>query len=289
MMCVNAVSRLSCLGGQKFWILWQAWTDSHFCPLPWWGIRNSEYFDNHEQIPFLSLAVMGDQKFCGILVELEVDSRLHPVTVSCSCVLIQGIRNSEYFYNHEQIAVFVPCQMSDQKFWILVELKIDHCFVLLSYGPGDQKFWISPRKKAQWVRDLFHMKLHNLMELENWMCRCGHNWTLFFLLLITFLISENLSEIQTFSASNTSTLLNFPKLESHILVWKSLDGAYSLFLLCIQYIQWIKNLPKRGDGSLFTFLLLKKAIFQARALTHRESSSLFSFNQGMVRPSKMNF
>ena len=51
--------------------------------------------------------------------------------------------------------------MRDQKFWILVELKIDYRFVLLSYGPGDQKFWISPRKKAEWVHDLFHMKLHN--------------------------------------------------------------------------------------------------------------------------------
>ena len=53
---------------------------------------------------------------------------------------------------------------------------------------------------------------------------CGHNWTLFFLLLI----SENLSETQTFSASNTNTLLNFPKLESHILVWEA-------FLSILQY------------------------------------------------------
>ena len=30
--------------------------------------------------------------------------------------------------------------MGDQKFWIFVELKIEYCFVLLSYGPGDQKF-----------------------------------------------------------------------------------------------------------------------------------------------------
>ena len=94
--------------------------------------------------------------------------------------------------------------------------QIDYCFVLLSYRPRDQKFWISPRKKAQWVHDLFHMKLYHL----NWwswktgcIVSCGHNWTLFFLLLI----SENLSETQTFSASNTNTLLNFPfSLESVI-------------------------------------------------------------------------
>ena len=51
---------------------------------------------------------MGDQKF-WILVELKVDSWFYPVTVPCSHVLILGIRNSEYFYNHEQIIVFVPC------------------------------------------------------------------------------------------------------------------------------------------------------------------------------------
>ena len=39
----------------------------------------------------------------------------------------------------------------------------------------------------------------------------------FFLLLI----SKNLSETKTFSASNTNTVLYFPKLESHILVWKA--------------------------------------------------------------------
>ena len=34
-------------------------------------------------------------------------------------------------------------------------------------------------------------------------------------------ISKNLSETQTFSASNANTLLNFPKLERHILVLKA--------------------------------------------------------------------
>ena len=107
MMCFNAVSLLSCLGGQKFWILWQAWTDIHFCPLPWWGIRNSEYSDNHEQISIFVPCRDWESEIlnpCGI----KVDSWFCSVTVSCSCFLILGIRNSEYFYNHEQIAVFVP-------------------------------------------------------------------------------------------------------------------------------------------------------------------------------------
>ena len=39
----------------------------------------------------------------------------------------------------------------------------------MSYGPGDQKFQISLRKKAQLVHDLFYAKLQNLMELKNWM------------------------------------------------------------------------------------------------------------------------
>ena len=60
-----------------------------------------------KRYPFLSLAVIGGQKF-WILVELKVDTWFYSVTVSCSCFLILGIRNSEYFYNHEQIAVFVP-------------------------------------------------------------------------------------------------------------------------------------------------------------------------------------
>ena len=59
---------------------------------------------------------------------------------------------------------------------------------------------------------------------------CGHNWTLFFLLLI----SKNVSETQSFSASNTNTLLNFPKLESHILVWKA-------FLSILQYRHFQHN------------------------------------------------
>ena len=59
----------------------------------------------------------------------------YPVTVSCSCVVILEIRNY-----HEQIAVFVPCHDGGSEILNPCGIKIDYCFVLLSYGPGDQKF-----------------------------------------------------------------------------------------------------------------------------------------------------
>ena len=69
-----------------------------------WGIRNSEYFDNHEQIAiFVPCRDVGSE----ILSPCGIKSR--QLVLSCSCSLIPGIRNSEYFYNQEQIAVFVPC------------------------------------------------------------------------------------------------------------------------------------------------------------------------------------
>ena len=37
----------------------------------------------------------------------------------------RGIRNSEYFYNNEHIAVFVPCRDGGSEFWILVEFGIN--------------------------------------------------------------------------------------------------------------------------------------------------------------------
>ena len=109
--------------------------------------------------------MIGDQKL-WILVELKVDSWFYPVAVPWSWV--SEILNTLITMNRQPFLSLA--MMGHQKFWILVEFKIDCCSVLLSYGPGDQKFWISPRKKAQWVHDLFHMKLHNLMELENWIC-----------------------------------------------------------------------------------------------------------------------
>ena len=38
----------------------------------------------------------------------------------------------------------------------------------------------------------------------------------------------NLSEEQNFSAANTKMILNFPKLERHILVWKALEPFCAL-------------------------------------------------------------
>ena len=129
------------------------------------GIRNSEYFDDHEQISiFVPCRDWGSK----ILNPWGIKNRL----LFCSVKLWAGgseILNAFITMNRYPFLSFA--MMGDQKFWLLLELKIDYCFVLLSCGPGDQKFWISPRKKAQWVYNLFYMKLHNLMELENWM-RC---------------------------------------------------------------------------------------------------------------------
>ena len=69
-----------------------------------WGIRNSEHFDNHEQIAIFVPCRDGGSEIlnpCGI--------KSRQLVLSCSCSLILGIRNSEYFYSHGQIAVFVPC------------------------------------------------------------------------------------------------------------------------------------------------------------------------------------
>ena len=68
------------------------------------------------------------------------------------------------------------------------------------------------------MHDLFYVNLQNLVELENWMfCFSRNQLKIFFRLLI----SESLSETLTFSASSTNSLLNFAKLEHHILVWKA--------------------------------------------------------------------
>ena len=72
-----------------------------------WGIRNSEYFYNHEQIAVLVPCHDGGSEIlnlCGI--------KSRQLVLSCNCFLVLGIRNSEYFCNHEQIhvlTVFVPC------------------------------------------------------------------------------------------------------------------------------------------------------------------------------------
>ena len=71
------------------------------------GIRNSEYFDNHEQIAmFVPCRDGGSQilNHCGI--------KMRQLVLSCSRSLILGIRNSKYVYNYEQITFFVPCHDS---------------------------------------------------------------------------------------------------------------------------------------------------------------------------------
>ena len=60
--------------------------------------------------------------------------------------------------------------------------------------------------------------MYIMTELENWVC-C-FLWTQ---LNADFSPSSlpNLSEAHNFSAANTNMVLNFPKLERHILVWKA--------------------------------------------------------------------
>ena len=59
-----------------------------------------------------------------------------------------------------------------------------------------------------------------MTELENWMC-CfmGTQLNTYF----SPWNLPNLSEAQNFSAANTNMVLNFPKLERHILLWKALQ------------------------------------------------------------------
>ena len=68
--------------------------------------------------------------------------------------------------------------------------------------------------------------MYIMTELENWVC-C-FLWTQ---LNAYFSPSSlpNLSEAHNFSAANTNMVLNFPKLERHILVWK----AFRAILHCI--------------------------------------------------------
>ena len=71
------------------------------------GIRNSEYFDNHEQIAMFVPCRDGGSEIlnqCGI--------KMRQLVLSCSRSLILGIRNSKYVYNYEQITFFVPCHDS---------------------------------------------------------------------------------------------------------------------------------------------------------------------------------
>ena len=65
---------------------------------------------------------------------------------------------------------------------------------------------------------VFITVMYIMTELENWMC-C-FLWTQ----LNTYFSPSslpNLSEAHNFCAANTNMVLNFPKLERHILVWKA--------------------------------------------------------------------
>ena len=90
-------------------------------------------------------------------MELKVDSWFYPVTVSCSCVLILGIRNSEYFYNHEQITVFVPCHDGGSE--ILnpcgIKNRLLFCSVKLWAG-GSEILNLSKKESAMGARSLPH-------------------------------------------------------------------------------------------------------------------------------------
>ena len=121
----------------------------------------------------------------------------------------QGIRNSEYFYNHEQIATFVPCHDGGSEILTPCGIKnrLLFCSVKL-WARGSEILNLSKKESAMGVRSLSH----EIAQFDG----IGKLVVLFLLL-----ISKNVSETQSFSASNTNTLLNFPKLESHILVWKA--------------------------------------------------------------------
>ena len=115
------------LGISKFWILWQPWTDSHLCPLPWWGIRNS----------------------CGI--------KSRQLVLSCTCSLILGIRNSEYFYNYKQTIVFVPCHDGGSE--ILnpcgIKNRLPFCSVKL-WARGSEILNLSKKESGMGARSLSH-------------------------------------------------------------------------------------------------------------------------------------
>ena len=177
------------------------------------GIRNSEYFDDHGQISIFVPCRDGGSEIlnpCGI--------KSRQLVLSRSCSLILGIRNSEHFYNYKQIIVFVPCHDGGSE--ILnpcgIKNRLPFCSVKL-WARGSEILNLSKKESGMGARSLSHeiaqfdgvRKLDVLFLVDT----TEH----FFLLLI----SKSLSETPTFSPSNTNTLLNFPTLESHILVRKA--------------------------------------------------------------------
>ena len=99
-----------------------------------------------------------------------------------------------------------------------MELKIVLFFSVKLWARGSEILNLSRQESAMGARSLSHeiAQFDGIGKLDV-LFLVDSTEHFFFLLLI----SKNLSETHTFSAPNTNTLLNFPKLESHILVWKA--------------------------------------------------------------------
>ena len=69
----------------------------------------------------------------------------------------QGIRNSEYFYNHEQIATFVPCHDGGSEILTPCGIKnrLLFCSVKL-WARGSEILNLSKKESAMGVRSLSH-------------------------------------------------------------------------------------------------------------------------------------
>ena len=126
-----------------------------FCFVKLWagrGIRNSEYFDNHEQIAMFVHCGDGGSE---ILNPGGIKGR--QLVLSCSCSLIPGIRNSGYFYNYEQTTVFVPCHDGGSE--ILnpcgIKNRLLFCFVKL-WAVGSEILNLSKIESAMGARSLSH-------------------------------------------------------------------------------------------------------------------------------------
>ena len=81
-----------------------------------------------------------------------------------------GIRNSEYFYNHEQIAVFVLCHDGgSENLTPGIKNRLLFCPIKLWAG-GSEILNLSKKESAMGARSLSHEFVpFELMELENWM------------------------------------------------------------------------------------------------------------------------
>ena len=105
----------------------------------------------------------GVQKF-WILLEPWTDSRFCPVRCWGSEIL-SAFRIIDCF-------ALISCGLRDKNFWMSWSLggsEILNSFkniVLIFYALGDQKIWISHRRKARLVYSVFHMKLYILVKWD---------------------------------------------------------------------------------------------------------------------------